>query len=444
MFPVSVAISQTQWTWFRKARPLHDFHLLDQASRSPWGSLVLLWRVRVLGHPVALGALLTVLGGLTSPISQLAITYPVHDVLDPGGATAPAVRSVNFPRDSLDDGTRKALILGPVSDATNFTRPLDPLSGASCSTGNCTFPDYHSLGVCVRTANITSHLTVDRIDGNVVQPSDMPLAGPSASTIVIPGATVYRASLPGGFDLAHQGPMAALVDILNGSESFGFSARNEEHIGPLSTRIASFVNVFTVPTVVGSEWSDERGSEQGVDIIMDISSWRYEAVEVLFYLCVQTYETSVAKGEEKIQLVGQLAKRAEDSPAETPFLDINCTSFVYSPFIDCTPNPSRYNDIIHLAAPESKSPASPDAFSANYHALERMARIMQTSLAGYSMTQYHPDLFPSPANFYNGVAFILTLFEDVLFRLDSLTDNAARWTRLDNLYLNIATSLSSM
>src|SRR5690606_26927973 len=67
MFPVSVAISQAQWSWFLKARPLYDFHLRDQASRSPWGSLVLLWRAPVFRHPLALGAILTVIGVLTTP-----------------------------------------------------------------------------------------------------------------------------------------------------------------------------------------------------------------------------------------------------------------------------------------------------------------------------------------------------------------------------------------
>lgn len=45
---VGAAISQSKWLWYRQSEPrrLQDLELFDQASRGPWGSLELLFRLR--------------------------------------------------------------------------------------------------------------------------------------------------------------------------------------------------------------------------------------------------------------------------------------------------------------------------------------------------------------------------------------------------------------
>jgi hypothetical protein len=46
ILPVSEAIGQLKWIWFRRGAALQDFHLFDAASRGPWGSMMLLIRTR--------------------------------------------------------------------------------------------------------------------------------------------------------------------------------------------------------------------------------------------------------------------------------------------------------------------------------------------------------------------------------------------------------------
>ena len=52
MVPVAEALSQMKWNWFsgsrRTARPLADLEAFDQASRGAFGSLKLLWAIRIL------------------------------------------------------------------------------------------------------------------------------------------------------------------------------------------------------------------------------------------------------------------------------------------------------------------------------------------------------------------------------------------------------------
>jgi hypothetical protein len=42
ILPVSEAIGQLKWMWFRQERRLSNFSTFDNASRGPWGSLMLL------------------------------------------------------------------------------------------------------------------------------------------------------------------------------------------------------------------------------------------------------------------------------------------------------------------------------------------------------------------------------------------------------------------
>ncbi len=45
--PVDTAVGQLKWVWFRSTpRPLMDFEMFDEASRGPWGSMVLFIRTR--------------------------------------------------------------------------------------------------------------------------------------------------------------------------------------------------------------------------------------------------------------------------------------------------------------------------------------------------------------------------------------------------------------
>jgi len=48
LIPIAEAIGQLKWNWFRGiSRDLTDFEVFDEASRGPWGSLVLLVRTRL-------------------------------------------------------------------------------------------------------------------------------------------------------------------------------------------------------------------------------------------------------------------------------------------------------------------------------------------------------------------------------------------------------------
>lgn len=109
MFPDSVAISQTSWSWFSHSRPLYDFHLIDQASKGPLGSAQLAFRMRH-KHFITLGALLSIVSVITSPITQLAISYPLRTVVGTEEALVSALQSLNHLTDDPGHTTSNAVV----------------------------------------------------------------------------------------------------------------------------------------------------------------------------------------------------------------------------------------------------------------------------------------------------------------------------------------------
>lgn len=435
MVPVSVAISQTQWTWFLRERPLHDFQVFDQASRSPWGALVLLRRVGY-RHFVILGAFLMVVSTLTSPITQLAIDYPVWDIVAPGEvAMAPAIRTIRSPLDRLDKSSERAVLMATVSDNTGFKTPIAPVV-PFCSTGNCTFDRYDTLGVCVKMANITALLQTEEFDDP--EQLDVPIRGN-----VFPGDKVWKASLPGNHSLAHQTSMAMSTIFLNGSTTFAF----QDDAALSQARVASFALIYTSPVVENYTWWSQATTPSVEDMLAAIGGFQYEAWEMFYYLCVQSYDTKVTMNVPTTELVDSLAEPVDENSDFS--LDTACLSILYDNFISCYTKPRRWNETLHLKSlnpgpfEEDGSPfGEEEGFSANYRAMELMAYEMAQGMQGYITTPYDSPDKKDASVAVTGREFAQNLFTSV-FRLDTIVNHDLRQTLISNFYTNIAISLSS-
>ncbi|KAF1830927.1 hypothetical protein BDW02DRAFT_601250 [Decorospora gaudefroyi] len=156
ILPVSEAIGQLKWIWFRDEAALWDFQLYDAASRGPWGAAMLLIKTRC-KHLVSLGALVTVLALAFEPFFQQILTYPDRVVPTEQSLTwaarsfLPASTSILRKQSDYADPSMSAVI-----DAA-FNTPEIPLrpSTATCPTGNCTWPLYSTLGVCHQCQDVS-------------------------------------------------------------------------------------------------------------------------------------------------------------------------------------------------------------------------------------------------------------------------------------------------
>jgi len=430
MVPVSIAISQAKWTWFLEERPLHDFSILDQSSRGVWGSLILLWRVRF-RHFIALGALLTIAGILTSPVSQLAIRYPVRDVVALGEeATARTTWRMKAQGDGLSLATTLAMRLALAEDTTNFMTPISPRATV-CSTGNCTFDQYPSLGVCMKTTNITSLLEIEKFED---PPEGTLMMGNALGSLAVPGQTIWNVSLPVGNRMVHQSPASFYTDMLNGNNTLGFA--NDTNL--LQTRVASFIIIHTIPTDAASL----AGIAANRTVAGSIYGFRHEAHEFLFHLCVQTYETAVQAGLEHTRMVSELAIPVE--PTGDVFLDIDCGTLLGDIAYACKGNESRWDEVLDLERPASIATKKVNrtdeeaGFNINYAAMESMASQMKSAMEGYGR------LLPDDTMQVFGGDFPFALLDEVILDLEHLTNSTRLHTRITNMYMNVAIALSFM
>jgi Protein of unknown function (DUF3176). len=155
LVPLSACLGQLKWKQHagEKLTPLYSFHVLDQASRGPWGAMEVFWRIRS-GLAIA-GALLMVLSVAIDPFSQQILVFPSRDVRA-ADVTASVQRALeyrpvwNIPTSDwgvLDPTMQSALLNG----LARINSPLDPV----CPSASCTYPDFASLGICSKCEDIT-------------------------------------------------------------------------------------------------------------------------------------------------------------------------------------------------------------------------------------------------------------------------------------------------
>ncbi|KAK8001903.1 hypothetical protein PG991_014125 [Apiospora marii] len=191
-FAVSSCVGQAKWNWYRRKQDsLYVFERFDQASRGPWGSLRLLATVRIrrwsaLGAPI----ILTLLA--YEPFMQTIITqYGVLDVDHSNGqATTGRCLRLDSGRVNFDGaGGGGFIVVNDGSDTLSCGVPDPPRSQpefgmtaavyngfqsisdkrklnafVNCPTGNCTFDNFTSLGICNKCADISEHIGRQRHD----------------------------------------------------------------------------------------------------------------------------------------------------------------------------------------------------------------------------------------------------------------------------------------
>lgn len=91
ILPVSEALGQLKWSWFLEhSKQMWDFEIFDNASRGPWGSLLLL--IRTKGRALAaLGAMIMLCSLALDPFFQQVVDFPDRWALQNESSTIPRV-----------------------------------------------------------------------------------------------------------------------------------------------------------------------------------------------------------------------------------------------------------------------------------------------------------------------------------------------------------------
>ncbi|KAF2489927.1 hypothetical protein BU16DRAFT_567020 [Lophium mytilinum] len=174
---VAEGLNQEKWARFANRtlwkHPLSDFQVFDYASRGGFGSLSLLWRLkRSFWHHVAtLAAVAMIASLLMDTFAQQLIQIrelPVSASKPIGQESLAFVpRSERYASFQFNGEDRDLMVqqLEPSMSSAITSGLLTPIGfnqsqtlPFTCSTGNCTWPDFATLAVCSECVNVTSQL----------------------------------------------------------------------------------------------------------------------------------------------------------------------------------------------------------------------------------------------------------------------------------------------
>jgi hypothetical protein len=139
---VGAGMGQVKWIWFgRRARPLTDFDMIDEASKGPTGSIALLLRGRG-EFPAIAGACLIVLLLAVGPFVQQIIAFEDRPVSQ-STASIPTAQNYSTTAD-VDQNSLSVDMKATVLNGALTTPVVEYQDLPNCATGNCTWANYQS------------------------------------------------------------------------------------------------------------------------------------------------------------------------------------------------------------------------------------------------------------------------------------------------------------
>ncbi|KAI2466416.1 hypothetical protein F4781DRAFT_424059 [Annulohypoxylon bovei var. microspora] len=185
-------LSQLKWSWFTHPHPLHHMEHYDNASRGPWGSLGLLWAIRLRAILPSIGGILMILSLLLVPFTQQIIQFYSCTVPD-------TTRNATIPKTNFASAGYSAAIISidPSAQAVINSGVYDnefKQAPFTCPTGNCTFDSvYRSMGWCSRCEDVSDQIELRYSDKGTVAftlPSSN-LSATAGTTTFVMGASWY-------------------------------------------------------------------------------------------------------------------------------------------------------------------------------------------------------------------------------------------------------------
>ncbi|KXH38468.1 hypothetical protein CSIM01_05593 [Colletotrichum simmondsii] len=181
MMPVAEGLGQLKWDWFQRPRRLADIVLFDDATRGPWGSLMLIIK-RVFQvqrtYLAGLGALITVAALAIDPISQAMIEHKrcLLPTQSANASLAEVPRANNYSASRIHNNpilyfsdSEPGGPLGTIMESAIKQGLIQPQETAAminfkCTMGNCNFTGevhgsyFSSLAICHSCQDITEQI----------------------------------------------------------------------------------------------------------------------------------------------------------------------------------------------------------------------------------------------------------------------------------------------
>jgi hypothetical protein len=302
---VTSCLGQLQWTWFVRERPLLDLVRYNDAADGAFGSVQWLWSNHIREPLTAFGAIIAIVSIIIDPFVQQLVLY--EDCSTVTGATASIPRTNYFESIGEHVGSFQETIVPGVQNAISagLFGSAETVS-AECLTGNCTFPQYASLGYCSACQDIS-----DKVNVTVVKNSN---------------GSFLMSSLPSGLSTAWAVGVAefgSLESLENSNQLFAGAISNSadgvmEFLRGATSFSQDGLNPTTGSAIVGCN------STQANHTLWQCSL--ANAVSCSFEPCVRIYNGSVNEGQLLETVVNTSQTWGQDGAYISSVVDTQCTS----------------------------------------------------------------------------------------------------------------------
>ena len=357
------------------------------------------------------------LGLFVSPLTQLMIAYPEVLIQSDGLAIAQATRTFKDFRSnplapmSLD--IQRELRQGMAGSLELPAVTLKPL----CAGTICGFPKFQSLGICTKISNIT-HLL------NVTAGPTIPGSSPASKN-----RTTSLAALPPNANckLNTTFPYGVATCKTNGTESL--SLPNDSNLKKAT--------IYSMPIIYsnGGNVSHEVGNEAAK------TPWEFQAVEVVFHLCINNYEMKVYEGDVVTTVTESPVVVASGSGERT--LDINCGGLTQGVAPSgCSSSGSKLGDsYLQLLNPVTQDPAKPpEYFMAELRTLETVALSLNSVTMG--LWEWNGLSYEGTEQAAVGAKEVQAIASAIYGPNDD--DPAKQFERVSKVMQNIATAMTNV
>ena len=359
--------------------------------------------------------IVSIFGIATSPITQQAVGFATRSAPGAGLAT---IRATNHWHTRGWNMFRiRAQIGRAVSTGLSAATGSPVLhQDAECSSGECSLPTYSSLAVCVKLANVTSLLAVTRLDNTTSADWNFGPEFDSLHGLVPNGSTAYRAGLPNGISITTPLPysISSQGGIWNQSLAFSEDA---------NTNFTSIGRFFVIYSNAGNISLDRHdGPEE--------PAWTFEALEIVYHMCVNTYATLVTNGYSSTTLLG-----SSSVPLASPN-NHGSETFICAARLGCNyiwPGPANMT----LSDPESRDPTRNFSISASIAA--QLGSALHSALTSYYVFKHENERVTVWHEF-----FAEYLDDSIYGEFHNISNSALQYQRLSAYFNSSAVALSNM
>ncbi|KAI8721336.1 hypothetical protein NCS52_00580900 [Fusarium sp. LHS14.1] len=165
LVPITSCLSQLKWRHMStQSRPLSHLQVFDDASRGPWGSAAMMWKLPLQSRLGWALAFVTVVALGIEPSTQQILAFPVQERVLKNVTAEIGKADMYYSKSLFQPGEGDGQILDCSIDLPRFQASvISALAGDvfqsyfNCPSPatRCEWPDFSSLGICTAVSNVT-------------------------------------------------------------------------------------------------------------------------------------------------------------------------------------------------------------------------------------------------------------------------------------------------